>query len=315
MVPALIFTSDRRKAGLQPVKRTPFAALGLILLLATAGCRGGPIGRIEASPITTPQTTLSIVGLGQQNQITTTVSENGYTGVFTLSGCSANATTTASSTVDGNSTLTIVGVTPGSCTLTVEDSNGQTEKINLSVAPAPLTLSSSTLSLAGVGAANASSVTIAEANYTGAFAVSGCAFGVNPTSESASSGSATISVSNSQSGPCTVTVVDSYGQTKALSVNVAPSPIVLSSVNVALPGLGGSNAGSLSVSELGYVGAFTVSGCSGVATVSTSTPSAGSALLSVVGIAAGTCTLTVRDSFNQTATANVSVNVTTIGGS
>jgi hypothetical protein len=85
-------------------------------------------------------------------------------------------------------------------------------------------------------------------------------------------------------------------------------PISLSPNSVSLLGLGSSNAQTVTASETGYTGAFSSTGtaCSGIATVAVS-----GSTLTVTGIAAGTCSATITDSFNQTK--SLSITVTTSG--
>jgi hypothetical protein len=60
-----------------------------------------------------------------------------------------------------------------------------------------------------------------------------------------------------------------------------------------------------SVTDTGYVGAFSVSGCSGIVTSAVSASS-----VAVTAVAAGTCTLAISDSLGHTK--NLSVVVTTL---
>lgn len=85
-------------------------------------------------------------------------------------------------------------------------------------------------------------------------------------------------------------------------------PISLSPNSVSLLGLGSSNAQTVTASETGYTGAFSSTGtaCSGIATVAVS-----GSTLTVTGIAAGTCSATISDPFNQTK--SLSITVTTSG--
>ncbi len=69
-------------------------------------------------------------------------------------------------------------------------------------------------------------------------------------------------------------------------------------------GTGSAYAQTLTAMQSGYAGAFSTSGCTSNATVATSGPS-----LTITGTAAGACTLTVSNSFNQTATLPITVTV------
>jgi hypothetical protein len=74
-----------------------------------------------------------------------------------------------------------------------------------------------------------------------------------------------------------------------------------------LNGTGASFAQTFAASQDGYAGAFTTSGCtSNATTVSSGTN------ITITGTAAGTCTLTVSNSFNQSATLPITVTVTNV---
>jgi hypothetical protein len=85
-------------------------------------------------------------------------------------------------------------------------------------------------------------------------------------------------------------------------------PIALSSSSVSLLGAGASNAKTVTASETGYTGAFTSTGtaCAGIATIGVS-----GSTVTVTGVAAGSCTATISDSFSQTK--SLSITVTTSG--
>jgi hypothetical protein len=61
----------------------------------------------------------------------------------------------------------------------------------------------------------------------------------------------------------------------------------------------------VTVTDPGFTGTYQVSGCSGVATYG----AVSNGTLAVTSFAAGQCTITVSDSFNQT---TISVTVTTL---
>jgi hypothetical protein len=65
---------------------------------------------------------------------------------------------------------------------------------------------------------------------------------------------------------------------------------------------------SLTVGDPSYTGAYTVSGCSGIATFGTVV----SGSLSVTSVAGGTCTLTISDTFSHQVTVSVSVNTLSV---
>jgi hypothetical protein len=99
------------------------------------------------------------------------------------------------------------------------------------------------------------------------------------------------------------------GPTPTPSPNATPAgAIVLSSSSVSLLGSGSSNAQTVTASETSYTGAFSSIGtaCAGIATVVVS-----GSTLTVTGVAAGSCSATITDSFGQTK--SLSITVTTSG--
>ncbi len=80
-----------------------------------------------------------------------------------------------------------------------------------------------------------------------------------------------------------------------------------------LHGSGGTNAQSVTASQMNYAGTFTASTttCSGIATIA----STGGAAFSVTPVAAGTCSFTITGGNATAATLNVVVTTTSVGGS
>jgi hypothetical protein len=99
----------------------------------------------------------------------------------------------------------------------------------------------------------------------------------------------------------------------------APTPTGIVSVSpgsLALAGTGAGNALTFRASETNFTGTFTTSGCAGVATASVGATVAGAATITVTGAGTGgSCTLTVGDGLNHSTTENITVSVTTVGGS
>jgi hypothetical protein len=65
---------------------------------------------------------------------------------------------------------------------------------------------------------------------------------------------------------------------------------------------------SLAVGDPSYTGAYAISGCAGVVTFGTVV----SGSLSVTSVAAGSCTLTINDTFSHQVTVSVSVNTLSV---
>jgi hypothetical protein len=91
----------------------------------------------------------------------------------------------------------------------------------------------------------------------------------------------------------------------------APSALTSNISSVAFTVVG-QNA-NFTVSENGYGGALTAtSTCAGIATFSPASGTGPSALFTVTSVAAGTCTVTVKDASNQAAAVGVTVTTTSV---
>jgi hypothetical protein len=123
---------------------------------------------------------------------------------------------------------------------------------------------------------------------------------------SGSQGSATFTVSAVQNGSATITITDDNGHSTSFSVvvsGIASGPVSL--LPVSLTFTGSAQTRSVTITDPGAQ-TFTVSGCSGIATLG---PVANGAF-TITSVAAGSCTVTVSDGFHQ---ATVAVSVTTLG--
>ena len=92
----------------------------------------------------------------------------------------------------------------------------------------------------------------------------------------------------------------------------APNGLGAAPAALALYGIGSGNAATITVAETSYNGTFGESDtCAGSATVVSATPLGPSAVFTVTGVAAGSCSATFSDTFGQTVA--VSIGVTTSG--
>jgi hypothetical protein len=108
--------------------------------IALASC-GGPVTTAPLAQATTPltqptpmtgplsasPTSLSFSGTGQLQ--TTTVTDSGYTGALTVSGCSGIATTSGPTT----GSLSVTSAAAGTCTLTITDTTGARSTVAITV--------------------------------------------------------------------------------------------------------------------------------------------------------------------------------------
>src|ERR1700730_9315760 len=87
-----------------------------------------------------------------------------------------------------------------------------------------------------------------------------------------------------------------------------PAPVVVPApTSLAFTGLGAPSAGSVSVTEAGYAGAFSeTDSCAGIATVATASPT-----FTVTPVAVGTCSIKISDTAQHSVA--VPVTVTTSG--
>ncbi|HTZ54840.1 MAG TPA: hypothetical protein VMB20_07225 [Candidatus Acidoferrum sp.] len=98
----------------------------------------------------------------------------------------------------------------------------------------------------------------------------------------------------------------------------SPGPLSLSPTSLSFTAIGAANALTVNVIQSNYPSdAFTASTttCSGVAAIVSSVPIGGGARLSVMPVGAGTCSFTVTGGGTASATLNVVVTTTTVGGS
>lgn len=211
---------------------------------------------------------------------TLTVSEPGYTGVWTVASTNTSVATTSVS----GSTVTVTPHQIGQATVTITDSSGVTAAVTILV-NGTLTISPTSLMFNGTGVPS-QTIAIVEANYNGSFT----AFSANATIASVTVASGTATVTPQAIGNTTITINDDHGGSAIATINVAgtivPNPTFL---NFPLPN---SPNQTITVTESGYSGSFIAS---------TDNPAIAQ-VISVVGnvitvkpIAAGSANITISD--------------------
>jgi hypothetical protein len=90
--------------------------------------------------------------------------------------------------------------------------------------------------------------------------------------------------------------------------NASPTPGPLSVTPATLSFTAAGLTQSLTVGDPSYTGAYTISGCSGIATFGAVV----SGSLSVTSVAGGSCTLTISDTISHQTTVSVSVNTLSV---
>lgn len=99
------------------------------------------------------------------------------------------------------------------------------------------------------------------------------------------------------------------------SPTTAPASIVLTPSTLSFTTTGAAANQTFNASETGYAGAFTVGACAGGSTPAATVVAGPNAnQFTVTPVAAGTCTISVRDTNGQSATETVTVTTTTVGG-
>jgi hypothetical protein len=223
-----------------------------------------------------------------------------FTSAALLAGCGGTIDTTP-----------LAGSTPGSGGI---HPGGPTA--SPSPPPGPLTASASSLNFAALGASNAQQLTISEANFSGTFNVNGCSSpsvaSVSPLLGSGPSLVATVTPVSG--GACTLQIADGHGGIINVPVTVASAIHVSAPSGLTFTAVGPSNAQSLTASEAGFSGTFTITGC-GSPTIVTVFPGTGagpSLTTAVTPVGGGTCSLSITDGMGGSV--SVPITVTTAVG-
>jgi predicted small lipoprotein YifL len=117
-----------------------------------------------------------------------------------------------------------------------------------------------------------------------------------------------VAVLTACGGPVNTVPVAQAAPSASPTPTASPSPGPLSVTPTTLSFTAVGLVQNLTVGDPSYTGAFTISGCSGIVTAGTVV----SGLLSVTSVAAGSCTLTIGDTFSHQVTVSVSVNTLTV---
>jgi hypothetical protein len=221
------------------------AAAFLLVTLAVTACgpqssttvpiaTPAPTGTPAFGPIVATPPSLLFAALGAANAQVVTLSEQGYTGAFSL----RTTCTVVSAAVISEASYAITPLANGTCSLTFLDSNGQSVNVPVTVsttatpAPSPSASPSTSPSAApgfgpivaspisfaflGTGAPLAQTLTLSETGYAGAFSLrAGCTqAAVNQITNT------TFSIAPASFGSCTLSFGDANGQTIIVPVVV-----------------------------------------------------------------------------------------------
>jgi suppressor of ftsI len=193
----------------------------------------------------------------------------------------------------------IVGTFLVHCHILSHEDAGMMAKIRVGTA-APIIVNPASLTFASPTAAKQ---TVSIAGGKAPYSPSGCT-GVAKASISGT----TLSVTPAGSGGCLLTVEDATGLTASISVtiNAVKSPISLSSSNVSFAS---TKATAQTVEIGGGTLPYAAGGCGGITTETVK-----GQVLTVTPAGVGTCTITVSDAKNNTASLSVTVNSPSTGG-
>ena len=207
------------------------------------GCGGGSGISTPAPPFSPTSSTiqvapasLSLTGAGSATAKTFIATENFYTGTLSETDtCNPSAGTIASispASGSGQVTFTVTPRAIGNCSVKISDANSQSATVSVSVVGS-IVLAPASLSLNATGSAQ--TFAASESNYTGTFTQSntcnpsgGAIAAITPASGTAP---VTFTVTPQGGGSCTVTVSDSNGQNAPVTVSVA-FPITLFSSGI-----------------------------------------------------------------------------------
>ena len=245
---------------------------------------------------------------------TLSVSDPNYFGSIGASSSDTSVATVDSPVAGPNATFTVTPVTSGTATITFTDANLASATASITVNPGPLKLSATSESLNGAGA-NAQ-FTASEVLYNGPIGAASENTGVVTVAPSSGSGPGPVTFTLTAVGPgsTNVDITDNHSGLQQVAVTVTEAP-VLAPPAVTLTDVG-SPGTSVSISEPGYTGAFSVvnnnCGSGGIANIGTPSGNGPSASVSVVGkkttLSGGSCTFQIQDSLGNTSTAeNVTV--------
>ena len=226
------------------------------------------------------------------------VSQSNYSGTFSESGnCTGIASVRAKSNADGKATYSVTPIARGTCTVTF--TGGASESAPLSVTVTPpgnVVVNPASLTMHLLGSFGTRFVEVSQSSYAGTFVeLDDCNGKVAVVATSNASGRATYRVTPLVRARCTATFTGGNGETVKLSITVAtfpPAPVLVVPDSLTFERTGFGSAKLALVGQFFYGGSFTVSGCDGIATLTSSLNGDGAAVYKVVPLARGRCAAT-----------------------
>ncbi len=267
-----------------------------------------PIGSVVVDP-----SALTFTKTGPTNSQNTNVSQSGYSGTFTqTNNCSGIASVSAASNAAGKATYRVTPIAKGTCTVTFTGSPGQSAPLSVSVTPpGNVVLNPTSLKFHKLGSSGTQFVDVSQSGFAGSFSeLNDCSGKASIVATSNQGGHAVYKVSALVRSRCAATFTGANGQTARLPITVttfAPGPVVVVPDTLEFTRTGVGSAKVALVGQLFYGGTFAVSGCAGIATLTSILNGDGAASYKVVPLARGKCTATFTGGDGKTA--RLSINV------
>jgi hypothetical protein len=292
---------------------TPLAAIASCTLTVKDAKKNSAIAKISVKipALTVNPVSLTFTATGAAFAKTFVVTQTG-TGAFSETNtCAARAKVSSPSLKAPSATVTVSPTAAGSCAITIKDAYGQSKVVSVGITIPALTVNPASLGFTATGAAFAKTFAITQSG-TGIFTLKNtCANVATITSTTLKAPSATVTVTPAAAGSCSITVTDAYGQTKPVPVSITVPALTVNPAELNFTATGAAYATSFAITQTG-TGAFAQTNtCANIATVTSASWKAPSATATVTPVAAGTCTITVKDPYGQSKA--VTVTVTTSG--
>lgn len=218
----------------------------------------------------------------------------------------------AASNAAGKATYRVTPIAKGTCTVTFTGSPGQSAPLSVSVTPpGNVVLNPTSLKFHKLGSSGTQFVDVSQSGFAGSFSeLNDCSGKASIVATSNQGGHAVYKVSALVRSRCAATFTGANGQTARLPITVttfAPGPVVVVPDTLEFTRTGVGSAKVALVGQLFYGGTFAVSGCAGIATLTSILNGDGAASYKVVPLARGKCTATFTGGDGKTA--RLSINV------
>jgi hypothetical protein len=235
---------------------------------------------------------------GPTNGKDVAVSQSSYSGTFTESNsCSGIAAVRAKTNAGGHAAYAVTPITRGACSVTFTGGGGESAPLSVTVTPpGNVVVKPSSLTFHLLGSFGTRFVDVSQTGYEGSFSeASDCDGKASIVATSNGSGRATYKITPLVRARCTATFTGGNGEKAHLSVTIAtfaPGPVIVAPDSLEFDRTGFASAKIALVGQLFYGGAFSVSGCDGIAKFTSPLNGDGAAVFKVDPIARGKCSAT-----------------------